>query len=160
MADIETLNKLSKGARVGARDPRQASALQTFITDPLSLQADRYGKALFLDAHTDPVPNEANMLTLMTLKDFYTETDPAAIKALNQVGVEENRFLVEAAKILAGDSKKERMIQQKFGRDLTAARELGKYLKTRSDENLFNEIFADNVAAIDEARKEQFTAFG
>ena len=63
------------------------------------------------------------MLSLMTIKEVYEKVDGKAdiVKAINNVAHEENRYLVEALKILDREDKSARRIQDKFGRDFKAA---------------------------------------
>jgi hypothetical protein len=43
----------------------------TLVTEPQTLHAQRTGQSFFVDENTAPITNEGNLLSLMTMRDFY-----------------------------------------------------------------------------------------
>lgn len=128
------------------------SALNKSLIDPQSLAQQKQARDFFLDQHISAVPSEGNMLTLMTMRDLLgkdvTANDPK-YKALKKIAEEESKFLTKAMEVLTTDTSllpvsdaAERAkqsayakMQQKFGRDLRGAKELGQLIKSESLKN-------------------------
>jgi hypothetical protein len=135
-----------------SRQQSETNVNTRFINAPQSLSDQRMGYAYFNDDYSNPVPNEGNLLTLMTIKDFY-KGDTDVEKALSEVGKEENRYLVKAAQILSQPDnskiKSAKKLQQKFGRDLKGATALAQLLKEKTIEYEFRmavEPIAEDLA--------------
>lgn len=125
----------------------------TLVTEPNSLQAQRTGQSFFVDETTAPVTNEGNLLSLMTMRDFYKDNEgkiPENIgKLFNNVAREESRYMMSALAVLNDKSQASMRIQNKFGRDFNAAKEIAKLLKQKADEEEFNQTlkpFVDHLA--------------
>lgn len=108
---------------------------------------------LLNDNNTNPVTNEGNLLSLITLRQILGEEIPAAnpfgggddhndIKRIVKgMAIEETRYLMQAMKILTGPlpARREHMnstikLRNKYGKDMTAALQLAKVLKAKGDE--------------------------
>jgi len=94
--------------------------------------------------YTDPVTNEANVMSLMTLKAAFKghKEELKINKILNNAIAEESRHLLHSLSILTGpltdaktDSHKQGMqkLREKYGRDLKGAINLSNTLKAMSD---------------------------
>jgi len=122
-------------------EQQNINVLENFIAKPQSLEAERVGRRYFLDSHDKVIPNEANLLSLMTLKEFYSG-DEDSKKAFETIGKNETKYLTEAMKILSEDIKDAsdaksiatKKLQQKFGRDFNAAIGLSNMLKNKAEE--------------------------
>ena len=68
------------------------------LAKPTTLEEQRLGQAFFAEEHTSPITNEADLLSLMTLREFYNE-DERGKAALKAIGQEESIYLVAAMKI-------------------------------------------------------------
>jgi hypothetical protein len=99
------------------------------------------------DDYTDPTTNEGNLLSLITLKNIVGEPAGVAVAdqkinaLLKNMAKEETRHLLLAMKILThtegGDAvvrAAAAKLQDKYGRDMTAAVKLAKVLKAKADE--------------------------
>lgn len=129
-------------------EQQNINVLENFISKPQSLEAERVGRRYFLDSHDKVIPNEANLLSLMTLKEFYAG-DADAQNAFENIGKNETKYLTEAMKILSDDSEVDptdtksmatKKLQQKFGRDFNAAIGLSNMLKNKAEELEYNEL--------------------
>ena len=104
--------------------------------------------AKFLDEYTDSVPSEGNLLSLLTMKQFYQgEADKTEI--IKNIAEEENQYLMKAMEILGSNpaaaaddvEKRRRMrMQDKFGKDFKSAVGLAALLKSEADELEFRKI--------------------
>lgn len=129
-------------------EQQNINVLENFISKPQSLEAERVGRRYFLDSHDKVIPNEANLLSLMTLKEFYAD-DTVAKDAFEIIGKNETKYLTEAMKILSDDTEVDpnqpktmatKKLQQKFGRDFNAAIALSNMLKNKAEELEYNEL--------------------
>ena len=59
-----------------SEEKKGSNILQSFIAKPTSLDAERAGRDFFLDSHGAVIPNEGNLLSLMTLQKFYKNKLP------------------------------------------------------------------------------------
>lgn len=134
---------------------KNINVLENFISKPNSLEAERVGRSYFLDNHADVIPNEGNLMSLLTLQKFYkddTKTENKEItQAIKAIGTNESKYLVEAMKILTAGKGSENgldddglktahKLQQKFGSNFNASLGLAQMLKTKSDEKEFNSL--------------------
>jgi hypothetical protein len=79
------------------------NVLDNFVSKPQTLAAERAGQAYFTDESTATIPNEGNMLSLLTMQKFYDgETEEEYIKA---IATEENRYLIQAMGLVSGNGK-------------------------------------------------------
>jgi hypothetical protein len=112
------------------------------VTEPKSLHEERVGQSFFVDETTQPVTNEGNLLSLMTMRDFYKDhegkLDATIAGIFNNVAREESRYMMSALAVLADKSEHSKKIQSKFGRDFDAAKEIAKLLKQKADEREFD----------------------
>jgi hypothetical protein len=127
-----------------SNEQQNINVLENFIAKPQSLEAERVGRRYLLDSHDKVIPNEANLLSLTTLKEFYADDDESK-KAFQAIGKNETKYLTELAmKILSEDTKAAtdaksiatKKLQQKFGRDFNAAIGLSNMLKNNLAEEL------------------------
>ena len=128
-----------------AETNKNVDVLQSFIAQPSSLEQERAGKRFFLDSHSKVIPNEGNLLSLMTLKQFY-QGKPEE-KIFNKIAEEENRYLISAMKMLQEDKGSnteavavQRKLRSKFGSDFDSALSLAGLLKSKSDEKAFDDL--------------------
>ena len=119
------------------------------LARPNTLEEQRLGRAFFAEENTAVLTNEADLLSLMTLKEFYkggAVGDDEAKAALTAIGREESRYLVESMKILSkdvssdADAAKYLKIRAKFGRDFNGAKQLALLLKSESDAAEYREL--------------------
>ena len=129
-----------------AETNKNVDVLQSFIAQPTSLEQERAGKRFFLDSHSKVIPNEGNLLSLMTLIQFYA-TDAKRTKLFDDIAQEENRYLLSAMDMLqgdkSGDTKAEdvqKKLRSKFGSDFDSALSLAGLLKSKSDEKAFDQL--------------------
>ena len=116
--------------------------------------------AKFLDEYTDSVPSEGNLLSLLTMKQFYQgEADKTEI--IKNIAEEENQYLMKAMEILGSNpaaaaddvEKRRRMrMQDKFGKDFKSAVGLAALLKSEADELEFRKIIRPELQSIIEQR--------
>jgi hypothetical protein len=129
----------------------------TLVTEPQSLHAQRTGQSFFVDENTAPITNEGNLLSLMTMRDFYKGADgtiPAGIKGIfDNVAREESRYMMSALAVLADKSQNSVRIQNKFGRDFDAAKSIAKLLKQKADEQEFENTLKPFVTHLTDGRK-------
>ena len=135
-------------------EKQNINVLENFISKPNSLEAERVGRSFFLDNNADVIPNEGNLLSLLTLQKFYKDDSNGVLDAIKQIGERESKYLVEAMKILSvekddsriGDTEylAARKLQQKFGSNFNASIGLASMLKNKSEQvefdNLINPI--------------------
>lgn len=135
-------------------EKQNINVLENFMSKPNSLEAERVGRSFFLDSNADVIPNEGNLLSLLTLQKFYKDDDSGVLDAITAIGTRETQYLVEAMKILGtqkDDSKignpeylTARKLQQKFGSNFNSAIGLASMLKSKSEQvefdNLINPI--------------------
>ena len=127
-----------------AETNKNVDVLQSFIAQPSSLEQERAGKRFFLDSHSKVIPNEGNLLSLMTLKQFYQGKPEEEI--FNKIALEENRYLLSAmdmlqgTKIDQGEIDIQTKLRSKFGSDFDSALSLAGLLKSKSDEKAFDEL--------------------
>lgn len=151
-------------------EQKQVNVLENFIAKPNSLEAERVGRSYFLDNHSNVIPNEGNLLSLLTMKKFYKGQDEE--KWLTSIGQEEGKYLTEAMKMLtaksgvnaAGDSlanglsandlKSAKKLQQKFGSDFNAALGLANMLKSKSEQVEFDSLINPLVAGLSEKTRQ------
>ena len=132
---------------------KNVDVLQSFIAQPGSLEQERAGKRFFLDSHSKIIPNEGNLLSLMTLKKFYGDGSTEAAN-LTAIAKEENRYLMEAVDLLQGeqtDNSKiniQRKLRGKFGSDFDSALSLAGLLKSKADEKAFDALIAPAVKGL------------
>ena len=128
-----------------AETNKNVDVLQSFIAQPGSLEQERAGKRFFLDSHSKVIPNEGNLLSLMTLKQFYSQ-DANKTKLFDDIAKEENRYLLSAMDMLQGtktddaDKDIQTKLRTKFGSDFDSALSLAGLLKSKSDEKAFDEL--------------------
>jgi hypothetical protein len=129
------------------------------VTEPQTLKQQRTGQSFFVDETTAPVTNEGNLLSLMTMRDFYKDNNGAVPEAVNNlfknVALEESRYMMSALAVLADKSKNSQRIQNKFGRDFNAAKEIAKMLKEKADEREFEKTLDPFVSRLASTRLEK-----
>ena len=132
------------------------------LARPNTLEEQRLGRAFFAEENTAVLTNEADLLSLMTLKEFYkggSSGDEEAKAALTAIGREESRYLVESMKILSkdvssdADQAKYLKIRAKFGRDFNGAKQLALLLKSEADAAEYRELLGPIVRPLVEARQ-------
>ena len=125
-----------------AETNKNVDVLQSFIAQPGSLEQERAGKRFFLDSHSKVIPNEGNLLSLMTLKQFYQ--GKAEEEIFNKIAEEENRYLLSAMDMLqgtkTGDANEVQKLRSKFGSDFDSALSLAGLLKSKADEKAFEQL--------------------
>ena len=127
-----------------AETNKNVDVLQSFIAQPSSLEQERAGKRFFLDSHSKVIPNEGNLLSLMTLKQFYQGKAEEAI--FDKIAEEENRYLISAMDMLQGtktaqgEKDVQTKLRSKFGSDFDSALSLAGLLKSKSDEKAFDQL--------------------
>ena len=128
---------------------KNINILENFISKPNSLEAERVGRSYFLDNHSDVIPNEGNLMSLLTLRKFYE--DNADVKqSLQTIGENESKYLVEAMKILTDDKEPiSKKIQQKFGNNFNASLGLAQMLKNKSEQVEFDKLINPIVANLE-----------
>ena len=116
------------------------SSLNSALAQPNSLEQERKGRDFFLDEYTSAQPSEANMLTLLTMRDLAGKNSTEA-QAIKRIAAEESKYLMHAMKYLAGepDSAIKHRLQAKFGKDFRGASELAKLLKKEAIEKEYRE---------------------
>lgn len=104
------------------------------------------------DDYTDPTTNEGNLLSLITLKNILgkADGDGEIDKTLRAMAREETRHLMLAMKVLTKNSDPASVkLQEKYGRDMSAAIALSKVFKSKSDEKevemLLNPFVMDTI---------------
>jgi hypothetical protein len=129
----------------------------SLVTEPQSLHAQRTGQSFFVDENTAPITNEGNLLSLMTMRDFYKNEEgkvPADIKKIfDNVAQEESRYMMSALKVLSAQTPAARKMQTKFGRDFDAAKSIAKLLKQKADEKEFEDTVAEFVKPLVDDRQ-------
>lgn len=129
---------------------KNVDILQSFISQPTSLEQERAGKRFLLDSHSKVIPNEGNLLSLMTLKKFYS-SDATQTGIIDAIAKEENRYLLSAMNLLQGKQDTEpkqdiqRKLRSKFGSDFDSALSLAGLLKSKADERAFEELIKPAV---------------
>ena len=127
-------------------------------------QAQQTVNTRLLDNHTNPITNEGNLLSLITLQQVLGREPQNEIQRIVQgMAKEETRYLVQAMKILTGDihgiqGNAQRAgvlkLREKYGRDMDAALKLGEVLKARGDSKavdlMFNPFVMDSLRSNDE----------
>ena len=117
-------------------------------------KASTYAK--FLDEYTDSVPSEGNLLSLLTMKQFY-QGDDEATNAIKAIAKEENQYLMKAMEILGSDPadavddverRRRQRMQDKFGKDFKSAVGLASLLKSEADELEFRKIIRPELQSI------------
>lgn len=118
------------------------------------------------DDHTDPQTNEGNLLSLITLKQILGK-EGQTDKVLAAMAKEETRHLMMAMRILSSNGDNGLItgdapiaaaakLQDKFGRDMSAALRLGKLLKNKADskevELMLNPFVLDTINNKGESR--------
>lgn len=135
------------------------NVIGSLVTDPQTLDAQRKGQSFFVDENTEPVTNEGNLLSLMTMRDFYKDDKgriPDEIsKIFNGVAREETRYMTAALAVLADTSQNSVRIQNKFGRDFDAAKAIAKLLKQKADEKEFENTLLPYVTHLTSGRQGQ-----
>jgi hypothetical protein len=125
----------------------QKNAIDNMVSNPQSLQAERGGNAFFLDSYTPSIPNEANFLTLMTMRQFY-KGDAAQTAIFDKIAKEENRYLLKAMDIITkehadngtSEAKAQDKLHNKLGRDFSAALKVASMLKNKADDVEMDEL--------------------
>ena len=121
-------------------------------------KASTYAK--FLDEYTDSVPSEGNLLSLLTMKQFY-QGDNDAQTVITAIAKEENQYLMKAMEILGTpldavpegvDRRRRQRMQDKFGKDFKSAVGLASLLKSEADELEFRKIIRPELQDIIENR--------
>ena len=122
-------------------------------------KANTYAK--FLDEYTDSVPSEGNLLSLLTMKQFYGERS-AEGQVIKRIANEENQYLMRAMEILGadlndnrideGEKRRRQRMQDKFGKDFKSAVGLAALLKSEADELEFRKIIRPELQQIIEKR--------
>ena len=126
----------------------------SLVTEPQSLHAKRTGESFFVDENTEPITNEGNLLSLMTMRDFY-KGDVDKQDLFKNVAHEETRYMVAALQVLNETTPAARKMQTKFGRDFDAAKSIAKLLKQKADEKEFENTVAEFVTPLVAQRKER-----
>ena len=97
------------------------NAIGSLVTEPQTLQAQRTGQSFFVDETTTPVPNEGNLLSLMTMRDFYKDKDNKVPEDINlllkNVAQEESRYMMTALAVLADKAKT--LFESRISSDVT-----------------------------------------
>lgn len=128
---------------------KNINILENFISKPNSLEAERVGRSYFLDNHSDVIPNEGNLMSLLTLQKFY-KGNADIKKSLQTIGENESKYLVEAMKILTDDKEPiSKKIQQKFGNNFNASLGLAQMLKNKSEQVEFDKLINPIVANLE-----------
>ena len=128
---------------------KNINILENFISKPNSLEAERVGRSYFLDNHSDVIPNEGNLMSLLTLQKFY-KGNADIKKSLQTIGENESKYLVEAMKILTDDKQPVfKKIQQKFGNNFNASLGLAQMLKNKSEQVEFDKLINPIVANLE-----------
>ena len=122
-------------------------------------KANTYAK--FLDEYTDSVPSEGNLLSLLTMKQFYQGTDRDSVAKqgiIGRIAQEENQYLMKAMEILGADlnergldekvKRRRQRMQDKFGKDFKSAVGLAALLKSEADELEFRKIIQPELQTI------------
>ena len=122
-------------------------------------KASTYAK--FLDEYTDSVPSEGNLLSLLTMKQFYQGTDRDSIAKqgiIGRIAKEENQYLMKAMEILGANlnergldekvKRRRQRMQDKFGKDFKSAVGLAALLKSEADELEFRKIIQPELQTI------------
>lgn len=108
------------------------------IVDPKSVGQEKAQHSYLADNYTESKANTGNWQSLMMLQKMYAKEgeydEGSPQKAIADIAKEESKYLVAAMKALTGNSKAERNIQKKFGKNLEAAITVSKLLKNESDE--------------------------
>lgn len=117
-------------------------SLNSALAAPASLEQQRTGKGFFLDEKTTPIPSEANMLTILTMKDLFKDK----VATLDKVAKEESKYLMRAMEILTGDPAQPQIkrVQDKFGKDVAGAAQLAQLLKTEA----INQEYQEQVSEL------------
>lgn len=135
-----------------AETDKNVDVLHSFIAQPSSLEQERAGKRFFLDSHSKVIPNEGNLLSLMTLKQFYAGKPEAQL--FDDIAKEENRYLLSAMDMLQGvgktgdDAKVQNKLRTKFGSDFDSALSLAGLLKAKSDEKAFDDLIQPAIKGL------------
>ena len=115
-----------------------------------------------VDDYTDPTTNEGNLLSLITLKNILGGDggEAGVDETLRNMAKEETRHLILAMKILTKNTDASSVkLQEKYGRDMSAAISLSKVLKTKADEKevelLLNPFVMDTIRGKGAARNER-----
>ena len=118
------------------------SSLNSALAQPNSLEQERKGRDFFLDEYTSAQPSEANMLTLLTMRDLVGKKSNEA-KAIKSIAAEESKYLMHAMSYLSGAPKANEPVkarlQAKFGKDFRGASELAKLLKKEAIEKEYKD---------------------
>ena len=139
-----------------AETNKNVDVLQSFIAQPSSLEQERAGKRFFLDSHSKVIPNEGNLLSLMTLKQFYSDNKDQT-DVFNNIAKEENRYLLSAMDMLQGtktaqgEKDVQTKLRSKFGSDFDSALSLAGLLKSKSDEKAFDELIDPAITKLAES---------
>ena len=128
-------------------DPRKQIGLVSAY--PQTPADERFFQKYFLNETGTALPNEANNVTLLTLQNLYKDNaDATTLAAIQSCADAENKYLVNAMKILTGElgayagpelAGVERL-RQKFGTDATGAIYLAHLLKQRETELRYHRI--------------------
>lgn len=126
------------------------SSLNSALAQPNSLEQERKGRDFFLDEYTSAQPSEANMLTLLTMRDLAGKDSDEA-KAIKSIAAEESKYLMHAMKYLTGepDNATKHRLQAKFGKDFRGASELAKLLKKEAIEKEYKEEINNFLGSFD-----------
>jgi hypothetical protein len=142
--------------------------LDKILAKPATLEAERVGQEyLISELRADHLPNQANMVTMMMMQNFYKgKTDPesaAITETIDKLVKEENRYLFEAMNLLAGDVSKLAAkgikpeialnLRSKYGRGLDGAAVLANLLRTQSNKIEFEETIAPIVKDLVDTRR-------
>ena len=142
---------------------KNVDILHSYIAQPSSLEQERAGKRFFLDSHSKVIPNEGNLLSLMTLKKFYSGNDEESktqARVIEAIAKEENRYLVSAMNLLQGEATGAKLqvqnkLRTKFGSDFDSALSLAGLLKSKSDEKAFEELIQPAVKDLSDVTLER-----
>ena len=128
------------------------SSLNSALAQPNSLEQERKGRDFFLDEYTSAQPSEANMLTLLTMRDLAGKNSTQA-EYITKIATEESKYLMHAMKFLSGtpqpDEPVKARLQAKFGKDFRGASELAKLLKKEAIEKEYKEEINNFLGSFD-----------
>ena len=124
--------------------------------------------ARFLDEYTPSIPNEGNLLSLLTLKQFYKD-DENVKEMLKKVANEENQYLLAAMHTLTrdpatmrneADRQAHQKMKDKFGKDFKSMVSLSQLLKQEADEMEFKELLKPTIQGVIKNRVPHRTGLG
>lgn len=124
--------------------------LQSAAAVPSTLQEARTARSHMLDTHTDAVPSEKNLLSLLTFKQALKNVGNNPAKGLDRIVKNETKYLQKAMDILTSNSQEVvyaggnwadyKRIQDKYGQNTAGAMALAELLQEQEEENEFKRL--------------------